>query len=736
MTTMFEKFNIGNLRIGVKLALMVLAPVIVLLYFAGISLFTETRVVTEANDIQELVRLSVAVGDFVHESQKERGRTATFVASEGTLFASELEQQRAFTDGQINALQQAINETDTGRFGPEFNARLAAALTELDRLDQLRNEVDQLALSPDQATDAYTGLHTLFFDVISVIPSLSTDGEIADIANGYAIFLRAKDRVDLERAILGQAFTRDRFEPGQFVQFTRAVAEREVLTETFLKSVSENEVAIFNSTVQGAVIEEVDRVIQIAFDRAEEGDFGVNPDDWFQTVTGKVNLFKQIEDVQANILVTAAQSLQEQAQSRLIVLNAIRAGGAIIAVVLAFVISGGITRQIGHISDLFGQVGIGDFDARAKVIGNDELGQMAASLNAMLDTLLSLVQTQEERDALQASIQKLLEEVSDVAVGDLTVEAEVTADATGAIADSFNFMIDQLRQVISSVQETTAHVSNSANEIRLTAEYISEGSESQATQIVDTSAAIDEMAVSIQQVSENATLSASVADQALNNAQQGTTAVQATIAGMDRIRDQVRETAKRITRLGESSQQIGEIVQLIGDIADRTSILALNASIQAAMAGEAGRGFAVVAEEVERLAERATDATRQIANLVKTIQTETGETVTAMEESTQEVLAGSHLADQAGQALGQIEDVSNQLAELIQSISLASQQQARGSEAVARSMGEIAEVTQVTASSTKQAAVSLSDLADLADNLRASVSAFKLPPNGNNGRVS
>jgi len=411
---------------------------------------------------------------------------------------------------------------------------------------------------------------------------------------------------------------------------------------------------------------------------------------------------------------------------------------AIITIVAAILIAGGaafglsrfLTRQLGRISELFNAIGIGDFDARVEVTSGDELGQMAASLNTMLDNTLILVQTQEERDALQASIQKLLEEVSDVAEGDLTVEAEVTTDATGAIADSFNVMIAQLRTVISQVQDATLQVSSSANQIQTTAEHLSQGSETQASQIIDTSAAIDEMAVSIQQVSENAVVSATVAEQAITNARQGAQAVQDTIDGMNRIRDQVQETAKRIKRLGESSQEIGEIIQLIRGIAKRTNLLALNASLEAAMAGDAGRGFAVVAEDVKRLAERSTTATRQIAELIATIQNTTNEAVAAMEESTQEVVRGSEVANQAGRALTEIESVSNRLAELIQSISLAAKQQARGSEAVVHSMGEIAEVTQQTAAGTKEAAISINNLAALADELRGSLSTFKLP-NGN-----
>ncbi len=402
-------------------------------------------------------------------------------------------------------------------------------------------------------------------------------------------------------------------------------------------------------------------------------------------------------------------------------------GARAAAVLLRFVVVQDILRSIGRISQTCSEVGMGNFDARSEVEARDELGEMSDTLNAMLDNTLGLIQTREERDAMQASIQKLLREVSGAADGDLRVEAEVTADVTGAIADSFNLMIGQLRGIITGVQVATQKVSALANEIRARAEQLSQGSESQAMQIAETSESIEEMAASIAQVSESATVTASVGELSLINAQQGTLAVENTMQGMSRIRDRVQETAKRIKRLGESSQEIGEIVGLIGDIADRTSILSLNASIQAAMAGEAGQGFAVVAEEVERLADRALQATQQIETLIRTIQTETNEAVAAMEATTNEVVSGTKLAEDAGRALSEIESVSMRLAELSQSISQASQQQARGSEDLARSMSNIAEITQQTAEGTKQAANSISSLAGLADELRVSVSAFKLP---------
>lgn len=396
------------------------------------------------------------------------------------------------------------------------------------------------------------------------------------------------------------------------------------------------------------------------------------------------------------------------------------------ALFVAYSVYRGIDKQLRSLGSLFEEINNGNFSARAKVASEDELGETAASMNRMLDVTTSLIQSRDERDAIQRSIRKLLEDVSGLADGDLSKEAEVTADMTGAIADSFNFMISELRQIIGEVQRTSNVVSDNAVQIKATAEHLAAGSESQSEQILAASSAISQMTTSIQQVSQKAMLAADVADKARQSARIGSETVTKTIGGMEGIRQQVQQTSKRIKRLGESSQEIGEIVDLISDIADRTSILALNASIQAAMAGEAGKGFAVVAEEVERLAERSTEATKKISGLIKSIQTDTNEAISAMEETTQEVVGGSRAADDAGRRLAEIENVSNQLAEIIQGIAQTAQQQARGSEAVARSVADISTVTQQTATGAKQAAESINELAGMASELSQSMSRFKL----------
>jgi len=335
--------------------------------------------------------------------------------------------------------------------------------------------------------------------------------------------------------------------------------------------------------------------------------------------------------------------------------------------------------------------------------------------------------TKELNDRNQEAIMRLLDEMGSLAEGDLTVKATVTEDVTGAIADSINFAIEQLRSLVQTITDTSVQVAASAQETQATAMHLAEAAEHQAQEITSASGRISEIAASIDQVSRNSAESADVAQRSVQIATTGAGVVRQTIQGMDNIRDQIQETSKRIKRLGESSQEIGSIVELINDISEQTNILALNASIQAASAGEAGRGFAVVADEVQRLAERSSNATKRIESLVQTIQADTNEAVSSMEQTTSEVVAGARLAEDAGTALGEIEKVSSDLSGLIQGISQAAQQQSGAAANITHTMSTIQQITSQTSQGANQTAQSIGNLAQLAADLRRSVADFKLP---------
>ncbi len=398
----------------------------------------------------------------------------------------------------------------------------------------------------------------------------------------------------------------------------------------------------------------------------------------------------------------------------------------LLAALATYFVTRAILGQTEQITGLIVEVEKGNFDKRIPVQSTDELGRTAKAFNSMLDNTKGLMQSRDERDRIQSSIMKLLDEVANVADGDLTAEAEVTEDMTGAIADAFNFMIVNLRELIGKVKGVSSQLNATTTDSALHSERLAQGSQEQSERIVQTSTALTEMSAQIVRVSQSAESSAQVAEQSLATARKGSEAVQNTVEGMARIQEQVQETSRRIRQLGERSQEIEEIVRLIEEITDRTGVLALNASIQASAAGEYGHGFGVVASEVEHLASRSAEATKRISSLIRAIQSGTSEAITSMEEVKREVINGVTVAHSAGASLHEIEAVSTQLAQLVRSISHATQQQARGSEALSGTMGQLAQLTNQTTTGVMQSALTVRNLASLADDLRSSVSSFKV----------
>jgi twitching motility protein PilJ len=336
-------------------------------------------------------------------------------------------------------------------------------------------------------------------------------------------------------------------------------------------------------------------------------------------------------------------------------------------------------------------------------------------------------QQSRQNDRNQQAILRLLDELSSLADGDLTVQATVTEDITGAIADSINYAVEALRELVTTIHASAIKLDQATRQTQALSNHLAKASAAQSKQIAAASESISAMAASTEEVSGNAERSSDVARHSVDIAHKGGDAVRRTIDGMNAIRENIQETSKRIKRLGESSQEIGNIVELINDIAEQTNILALNASIQASMAGEAGRGFAVVADEVQRLAERAANSTRQIEVLVRAIQADTNEAVVSMERTTTDVVGGALLAENAGAALEEIEQVSNQIASLVQNISASSRQQAGVSQSISRNMQVLREISSQTAESTTATSASIGKLAELAAQLRQSVAGFRLP---------
>src|SRR5256714_12575331 len=412
--------------------------------------------------------------------------------------------------------------------------------------------------------------------------------------------------------------------------------------------------------------------------------------------------------------------------------------GTGIKILLAFVISLGagfftwfrltnrVLVPVNKLAEFSERLSRGEFRARVDVESADDFGFIAENLNRAAEQFSRAMLNQEAQESLQKSVTEFLTIVSQIARGDLTLRGRVTSDALGNVVDSVNYMLDNFMKVLERVRKAAIDVQSSANEILIASEEMSSGAIQQDQEITNTSSAVEELTVSMKQVSNNAEASAEAARRALDAAEQGNRAVHDTLEGMQRIRSSVQATAKRIKALGDRSLEISEIVSVINDITEQTNLLALNAAIEAARAGEAGRGFAVVADEVRKLAEHSRTATKDIAALIKAIQAETNEAVVVMEEGTKEVEIGAKLADQAGKALEAISNVVRQSAELVQEISLASKQQVRGTEGVANAMQIISNITRQTSQGARQTARTVEQLVHMSEQLNEALSQFRI----------
>mgnify|MGYP005843940341 CR=1 FL=1 len=371
-------------------------------------------------------------------------------------------------------------------------------------------------------------------------------------------------------------------------------------------------------------------------------------------------------------------------------------------------------------------LGSGDLTKRVTVRTGDELGQLGETLNRTIDRLQGLIQTESDRDRMQQQVMELLSIVSTAAEGDLTVKAEVTADALGSVADAFNLMINGLTNLVTHASNMAYEIQHATTDILRSSEHMRMGAEQQASQIRNAAGAVNAMSLAIQRMSANAEAAAQASHKATQAAVKGGASVAETIKGMQRIRGAVQSTAKKIKGLGERSLEIGAIIEVINEIATQTNLLALNAAIEAARAGEQGKGFAVVADEVRKLAERAGRATKDITGLIKGIQVETSEAVTVMEEGTREVEEGTRLADQAGATLREIEQIVKQAAAAVTDITQAAGEQVKVTESVVQSMDTISRVTQETTKGVQETVVTIEKLAELSKKLTDAIGRFKL----------
>lgn len=723
---------IGRLPEGLRLAALAMVPIVALLIFAGILVNNQLDQQSEANEINDAVEYSETAGSFLHELQVERSLLVLRSQDASLVSDTELTEQYARTDAAATAYTSYV-DGQWDLLGAAASESVATIVDDIQtgELDGQRAAVENGSADPNAIIDTYSAVTGELLNTVAFVPTLSARTDVSLELDSYLNMLEAQDGYSIESAELSVVFATDSVSAEKLAELQTIAVNAEDDLANFEANAPNRVLDEYVAVSGSEAFAETAEARQAVYAAGTEGGFGINTASWHDVSMASVNQLNSVQQVQESALFDEASDISAAASSAMLWTILATAFAVVLVAAIAYLVARSITDPLRQLDEASAAVQAGDLGARAMVHDSQAIGHTAQALNSTLDELTTQLQVrEEERDRLQQQIITLLDEVSAVAEGDLTVEAEVTADALGSVADSFNYMIAELRGIVASVNQTTAEVTTASGDIARTSSTLAESSEEQARQIAEAAIGIEEMATAIAKVSESAGLGATVATEARANAQRGAESVRATIEGMQRIRSEVQGTSRTIKRLGESSQEIGSIVALIEEIANQTNLLALNAAIQAAMAGEHGRGFAVVAEEVRRLAERAGEATQQIGTLVTSIQQETSEAVVSMDNSTREVVEGSRLADEAGATLAEIDAVVSRMSELIEEISVASNEQAQTAGQIAMTMQNVSEGTRSTTATTREAAESVNRLAGLAERLRESVATFRIGEDG------
>ena len=650
---------------------MMFFPLAGLMYFASSGVIDKYNVSEDMKDLQILSDLAVKISALVHETQKERGRTAGYLGAKGKKFVSELPAQRSSTDKKIADLRGFLKGFDSSRFGDEFRGTLERGLNSLAQIEKKRGAVSELKISSAEAIGYYTNMNAAFLDTIGFIGKLSNNSELSVMIAAYVNFLQGKERAGIERAVMSNTFAGDRFGRGMFNKFGSLVEAQNTYMSVFQSFASASQKDFYQSKMQGEYVAEVLRMRKVAFEKAAEGNFGIEANYWFRMITGKINLLKEVEDRLSTDLKSKAAAFKKQAWSALVQYLVVTICAIIFAIIVSFFINSGITKPI--------------------VLQRESMEELASG------------------------------------EGDLTLRLEVSGkDEVAEAAVAFNNFMDGLQEMIRDIKDASNSIASASEEISSSTEELAAGADNQSRQSNEVASAIEEMASSVQATFSNAQKSLEVSKNTAETATKGGDIVSNTMSGMSRIEHAVSESGDKVKSLGEQSVQIGKIVGVIKDIAAQTNLLALNAAIEASRAGEHGRGFEVVAEEIRKLAEKSADSTLQITEIVEAIQADTSSTVTSMNEVTTEVSEGTKLSNDTGESLQEIISQVKGTVDSIEMVAEASKQQASVSDEVAASVESIASITRETAAGAEEIAQTAQELARLGDNLKRLTERFKI----------
>ena len=658
-----------NMSIRSKLFLMVLAPIIGLLLFSSRDVIDKYKLLESINETRTLTGLAVRVGALSHEIQKERGLSSGYINARGEKFRDELAKQR----NQVNSESVKVKEyvTANGAALDLVKKSLDAAGSEVEKLQDMRAAIDALKVEGKDSFSFYTKLILSYMDVVAAVSISSDSTEITRAATAYYAFVKSKEETGKERATLNAVLAADKFNDETFQRTFTIMSAQKSYLDMFKKYTSPAELAFFDEKSKAPVFQKVEELRGAVLAKGMAGGFGIPPESWFTIITEKINAMKEVEDSLARNVTAIADTLATGAKRTLV-----------FSVVLSFIL-GGVAILMGLL--------------------------VMRSITAPLSRMLGMLKDIAEGE------------------GDLTRRLDTDRkDEFGELSHWFNRFVDNIHSIISQVAGNTGQVSAAACQLQATAEQIATAAEEVACQSVTVATASEEMSATSNDISHNCALASEISTRANQTASGGAAVVQETLVGMQNIAERVQESARTVESLGARSDQIGAIVGTIEDIADQTNLLALNAAIEAARAGEQGRGFAVVADEVRALAERTTRATKEIGTMIKGIQSETAGAVSSMEHGVREVEKGMDSSRKSGEALSQIVDAISEVSMQVHQIATAAEEQTAVTGEISSNIHQITDVVSDTARGAHETATAASQLSSLAGELQRIVGRFKL----------
>ena len=725
------KFSFNDISVKAKLIIAVAVPVLALIFIAGKVALEGTRQVGQMSLAQSDTALLVTVGELIHELQREGSFSQLYLGAKGAGDAgAALKAQRAETDKRLAALRTATENMDASKMGAGPAEDLEAARKKIEALISKRADVTEQKI---MAADLQQYYNDTLAALIRAEVRIRHEREQVDAAVGaaartYVTLLEAKTRAWQTRETGVAGFEAGQFSTESFQVFAARATEMNKLFSYLFEIASPSAKEVWQKAHASNELKAMDEAITKAVQRGEGAVLWLSGEEWFRVTSAQANILKQVED-------TFAVEMEQTASARAtsILWNIVAEVGitlllTLITVVLGIFVYRSLMTPVTNLSETVANIARGQYDARARVIGGDEMGMLSMALNQMLDDRVqALAKAERENDTLNNSVVELLRAVYVLSQRDLTTRCEVDETVIGTVADSINQLTVETAKVLGHVSRAAKRVGSASEKVKMQASAVHKEAEIELQSVDRMTAGIGKTADQVNALAELASDTNKSAGEAAASTNEALERVSDTVKGMESIRETIAETEKRIKRLGERSQEISGIVNLINTISERTHVLALNASMQAAIAGEAGRGFAVVAEEVQRLAESSRNATSQIAVLVNNIQIETNDTVATVNKTIGQVVAESELARKAGAQMEKTQRITAQLAEMVQRIAANAQTQAQSAQLLRQQVEQIGAGARQTREQIAAQSEQTLSLEETAQQLLSAIAVFKLP---------